>query len=88
MKEILYFYITTINIFTFLSFGVDKSKAKRNSYRISEKCLITLCICGGSVGGIIGMQIFHHKTKHKIFKFGIPSVIVLQYILILCYIFR
>ena len=48
---------------TFFIFGIDKLKAKRDSYRISEKTLITICAIGGALGGLLGMMIFHHKTS-------------------------
>lgn len=88
MQNIIVIYMTIINIVSFFAFGIDKSKAKRGSFRISEKTLLSLCVVGGSIGGIIGMQIFHHKTKHIIFKLGVPTIIVLQYGLVLLYIYR
>ncbi len=88
MQNFMVIYMTVINIATFLAFGIDKSKAKRGSYRISEKMLLSLCMVGGSIGGIIGMQIFRHKTKHIIFNLGIPAIIVIQYGVVLFCIYR
>lgn len=88
MKDIVIIYISIINIVTFCAFGVDKTKAKLGKYRIAEKVLLGLSALGGSVGGLIGMQIFHHKTKHVAFKLGIPVIIVVQYVLFLLWTYR
>lgn len=74
-------YITIINIFTFLLYGIDKYKAKKHRWRISEKVLFFLAVAGGSIGAYAGMYIFHHKTKKMLFKIGIPLVILIQIIL-------
>lgn len=71
-------YIILINIIAFASFGLDKHYAKRHMWRISEASLIFLCIIGGSVGAIFGMEIFRHKTKHLKFKFGVPVILIIQ----------
>lgn len=88
MRDIIIIYITLINLSTFIAYGVDKAKAKRGSFRISEKMLLLLAASGGSIGALMGMQIFHHKTKHGIFKFGIPSIIVIQYTVIILFMYR
>lgn len=59
-------------------YGIDKWKAKRNRWRISEKMLLFLAIIGGSVGALAGMYIFHHKTLHKKFVLGVPLILVIQ----------
>ena len=60
---------------------IDKQKAKRHKWRISENTLILISILGGSIGSIIGMQLFRHKTKHKKFTIGIPVLLIVN---ILC----
>lgn len=80
-------YLLIINIIALLSYGVDKAKAKYHRWRISEKTLILLAIIGGSIGAILGMLIFHHKTTKALFKYGIPLIIVIQ-ILIIIYIIK
>lgn len=85
MKNIIIIYFTIINILAIGAYGLDKIKAKKGSYRISERMLLILAILGGSVGALMGMQMFHHKTKHMIFKWGIPSIIVIQYVIILLF---
>lgn len=70
-------YFIAINIITFLIYVIDKYKAKRNKWRVSEKALIGLAAIGGFVGAIAGMQIFRHKTKHMKFVIGVPVITVL-----------
>ena len=72
------YYLLAINIVTFLLYGIDKYKAKKGRWRISEATLIALAVIGGSIGAWGGMHIWHHKTKHKRFMIGIPLIIVLQ----------
>ena len=79
-------YLAIINLVTFLVFGVDKWKAKRKEKkdtvrRVPEKTLFLLSALGGSVGALLGMKAFHHKTLHKTFRFGIPAILVLQVVL-------
>lgn len=73
-------YLIIMNIIGFLSMYVDKKRAIRNQWRISEKALILIAIIGGSIGSYLGMQQFRHKTKHSKFKFGIPIIIFVQII--------
>ena len=63
---------------TFFVYGIDKSKAKRGVYRISEKTLLTLAAIGGSVGAGVGMWFFRHKTKKVKFFLGIPIIFLMQ----------
>ena len=81
LKYLLY-YLTAINLVTFLVYGVDKLRAKRGAWRIPEKTLFLLPILGGSVGAIAGMKVFHHKTKHWYFKYGLPLILILQLALV------
>ena len=71
-------YLLTVNIATFLLYGIDKYKAKKNQWRISEATLLTMAAIGGSIGAWVGMRIWHHKTMHKKFKYGIPLIIIMQ----------
>lgn len=71
-------YLCVINAITFLIYGIDKWKAKRDKWRISEAALIGLAVLGGSVGALLGMKIWHHKTKHKKFLYGIPAILIIQ----------
>ena len=71
-------YLVGINILTFLIYGADKWKAKRDKWRIPEDTLIWLAIVGGSVGALLGMYLFRHKTKHRKFQIGIPVILLVQ----------
>lgn len=69
-------YIGIINILTFLIFGIDKYKAKKDYSRISERALFLLCFIGGGIGGFIGMYTFRHKMKKWYFNLLVPISIV------------
>lgn len=71
-------YLTVINVVTFLLYGIDKFKAQRSRWRIPESVLLGLAVVGGSVGAWLGMMVWHHKTQHKKFKYGIPLILALQ----------
>ena len=71
-------YLLAINIATFFLYGIDKYKAKKGKWRISEATLLTMATIGGSIGAWAGMRLWHHKTMHKKFKYGIPVIIILQ----------
>lgn len=79
IKNIL-IYLAFMNIITFMLMGYDKHEAKIHQWRVSEKALFMFAIFGGSIGGIIGMYVFHHKTKKWYFKFGFPIIIIMQII--------
>ncbi|MBP3757470.1 MAG: DUF1294 domain-containing protein [Prevotella sp.] len=75
-------YLMVINVATFLTYGIDKWKAKRAKWRIREAALLMLAVWGGSVGAWLGMKVWHHKTQHKKFKYGVPAIIVVQLALV------
>ena len=77
MEEIIC-YLLAVNIVTFLLYGIDKYKAKKGKWRVSEATLLTMAAIGGSIGAWAGMRLWHHKTMHKKFKYGIPVIIILQ----------
>lgn len=81
--QFLLFYLTTINVATFFLFGIDKWKAKRSQWRIAEATLLGLAVMGGSLGAWSGMKIWHHKTRHKKFKYGIPFILLIQIAIVL-----
>lgn len=72
----LYIWLIVINIITFAVFGIDKKKAIDGKFRIKELTLFVLSLLGGSLGGLIAMHTFHHKTRKWYFKFGIPLILV------------
>ena len=71
-------YLLAVNIATFFLYGIDKYKAKKSKWRISEATLLTMAAIDGSIGAWAGMRLWHHKTMHKKFKYGIPVIIILQ----------
>lgn len=83
MSQYLLYYLAAINIVTFLAYGIDKSRAKRGAWRIPEKTLFLLPVLGGSIGAIAGMKVFHHKTKHWYFKYGLPLILLAQLALVM-----
>jgi uncharacterized membrane protein YsdA (DUF1294 family) len=82
MLESISIIIVIINIVTFIIYGIDKYKAKKGKWRIPENSLIGLAIIGGSIGAYLGMRVWHHKTMHLKFKYGIPLIIVIQLIIV------
>ena len=71
-------YLLAINAVTFIVYDIDKYKAKKAKWRISEATLLLLAVLGGSVGAWVGMKVWHHKTMHKKFKYGIPAILLIQ----------
>ena len=71
-------YVVAINIIGFFVMGMDKWKARTNRWRIPEKTLFAVSILGGSIGTLVGMHVFHHKTKHWYFRVGMPLILILQ----------
>lgn len=74
-------YLLVVNLVAFALMGIDKWKARRGAWRISEKMLFLSALLGGCLGGILGMQVFRHKTNHWYFRFGFPVILVLQMVL-------
>ncbi len=81
--QYLFLYLLLINAASFALMLVDKYKARRNLWRISESCLFTFALLGGSVGSLLGMYLVRHKTKHRKFTVGMPLILVLQMIVII-----
>ena len=95
MTQTIVYTIICINVVTFVVYGIDKWKAKQGSWRISEATLLLLAVIGGSIGALLGMQVWHHKTMHKggtrdvdnivggyQFKYGLPMILLAQIVLI------
>lgn len=81
MREIqivIAIYFILINLTAFIMYGVDKRKAVRHKWRIPERTLIGIAVFGGSLGALLGMITFHHKTRHKQFTIGVPVIIAVQ----------
>lgn len=84
-SEILIYYFIIINLFTFLTFGLDKYFAIKNKNRIRIVFLIFLAIIGGSAGGLLSMFIFNHKTRVDYFIYGLPLIILMQVFLLILF---
>ena len=74
----LAYYLLAINVVAFIVYGIDKYKAKKAKWRIPEATLLLLAVLGGSIGAWMGMKVWHHKTMHKKFKYGIPAILLIQ----------
>ena len=72
-----------VNVVTFMIYGIDKYKAIKGKWRIPEATLLLMAVFGGSIGAWLGMKVWHHKTLHKKFKYGIPAILLLQIIAII-----
>ena len=75
-------YLAVINTVTFFLYGIDKRKAKRSKWRIKEATLLWWAAFGGSIGALTGMRVWHHKTQHKKFKYGLPAILIVQLIIV------
>ncbi len=78
LHSCLAYYLLGINAVTFIVYGIDKYKAKKAKWRISEATLLLLAVLGGSIGAWMGIKVWHHKTMHKKFKYGIPAILLIQ----------
>lgn len=76
--KILLLYFIIINVIGLTLFGLDKWRAKRGAWRVRERDLFLVAVAGGSLGGLLGMYLFRHKTQHLKFKLGFPLIILLQ----------
>lgn len=86
LLHIALIYLAIINVVTFFMYGIDKWKAKKSKWRIRETALLGLAVLGGSIGAWLGMKVWHHKTLHKKFKYGVPTIIIVQLALIVYFI--
>ena len=78
MHELIYWYLAIINIVVLVVYGGDKLFAKLGGWRVPEKILLLFALLGGSVGALLVMQIFRHKTRHLKFRYGVPLILLLQ----------
>lgn len=88
MNNIISCYILGINVIAFIVYGIDKLKAKRGKWRIPESTLLLLAAIGGSIGAWLGMKVWHHKTMHKKFRYGLPLILLLQLSAVLYFLVR
>ena len=85
--DFIILYVAAVNVISFIVMGVDKRRAVKRAFRVPESTLFVLAIIGGSIGSIAGMHLFHHKTRHWSFLYGMPVILALQIILILAVVF-
>lgn len=78
-------YLLIINVIAFLAMWIDKRKAEKGKWRISETTLLLLGVLGGSIGGMIGMYTFRHKTKKKRFTIGMPAILIIEILIYFIY---
>ena len=71
-------YLLAVNLLTFITYGIDKWKAQHKRWRVPEATLIFLAALGGSIGALLAMRVFRHKTQHKKFRFGVPAILIVQ----------
>ncbi len=74
----LVIYLVVVNLLGFAMMGIDKARARKRAWRIPEAHLMIVALIGGSVGSILGMWMFRHKTKHWYFAYGLPVILILQ----------
>ena len=75
---VLLVWLAVINLLTFIVYGADKRRARKGKWRVPEKTLFLLPLLGGSIGALLGMRVFHHKTKHWYVVWGIPAILLAQ----------
>ena len=87
IEKAVIIYLIGMNLVTFIVYGIDKRKAIKHKYRIPEKRLLSLVLLGGSVGALLGMYVFRHKTKKMKFTIGLPTILISEIVLIIYFMF-
>ena len=86
MTRLLLYYLLAVNLLTFATYGIDKYKARHARWRVREALLLLLAALGGSIGALLGMHLFRHKTQHKKFRYGVPLILLAQVaVAVFCY---
>lgn len=78
ISKLLIVYVAAVNVVAFVVYGVDKYKAQKAKWRIRESTLLLLAAIGGSAGAWLGMKVWHHKTRHAKFRYGVPAILLVQ----------
>lgn len=78
IEKIIIGYVIVINVITLMMYSIDKWKAQHSKWRIPEATLLIMAAVGGSIGAWTGIKLFHHKTLHKKFKYGVPAIFLIQ----------
>lgn len=84
--ELLLLYLAAVNVLAFMLYGVDKFKARQGRWSISEATLLLTAVLGGALGAWVGMLLWHHKTLHPRFRYGLP-LLVLAWLVLLTWIY-
>ncbi len=79
---IIIYYLLTINLLTFVTYGIDKYKARHKHWRVREASLLLLAVLGGSPAALLAMHLFRHKTQHNKFRYGVPAILIAQVLLV------
>lgn len=82
MTKLILIYLAAVNVITFIMYGIDKWKAKRNKWRVPEATLLWMAVFGGSIGAWLGIKVWHHKTMHNKFRYGVPLILFAQILLV------
>ncbi len=86
MTRLLLYYLLAVNLLTFATYSIDKYKARHARWRVREASLLLLAALGGSIGALLGMHLFRHKTQHKKFRYGVPLILLAQAaVAVFCY---
>ena len=88
VSPIVFIALAAMNALTFALYGIDKSRARRGAWRIRESTLLGTAACFGALGALLGMYVFHHKTKHSAFALGVPALLLVQAVLLAALLFR
>ena len=81
--KIILIYVAALTLITFFIYGIDKWRARKDRWRIPESTLLWMAALGGSIGALLGMKVWHHKTLHKKFRWGVPAILILQIALVI-----
>ncbi len=77
-EQVLMLAIVAMNVLAFTLMGEDKRRARRGQRRIPERTLLTASALFGALGGWLGMRVFRHKTRHGVFRWGLPAMLAVQ----------
>ena len=88
VSPIVFIALAAMNALTFALYGIDKSRARRGAWRIRESTLLGTAACFGALGALLGVYVFHHKTKHRAFALGVPALLLVQAVLLAALLFR
>ena len=84
----MFVYLAAVNVAAFALYGIDKYKARRGLWRIPEAVLLFAAAVGGSAGALLGMRVFHHKTKKPRFFIGVPVILLLHLLILWFFLHR